>query len=164
MTLGRLIFYLDKEELSSVPTRWLTVIFVAGDIISFLIQGAGKPLASCIYLSSSLKRPNTLSTRRRDPHPHYNRPLRPYHRPKRHHRRPSHPTDLLHRLRPRRHCLPLSHPPQSFLEIHLLMHRHRRLVPRHLGDHPASPLLRQRDDPGALGVPTCGVRKCRDHR
>ncbi|RAL08726.1 RTA1 domain-containing protein [Aspergillus homomorphus CBS 101889] len=41
MTLGRLVFYLDKESLSIVPTRWLTVIFVAGDIISFLIQGAG---------------------------------------------------------------------------------------------------------------------------
>ncbi|PYH44723.1 RTA1 domain-containing protein [Aspergillus saccharolyticus JOP 1030-1] len=41
MALSRMIFYLDKEDLSIVPTRWLTVIFVAGDIVSFLIQGAG---------------------------------------------------------------------------------------------------------------------------
>ncbi|PYI23467.1 RTA1 like protein [Aspergillus violaceofuscus CBS 115571] len=57
MTLGRLIFYLDKEELSSVPTRWLTVIFVAGDIISFLIQGAGGAI-----LTHTTTDPSALTT------------------------------------------------------------------------------------------------------
>ncbi|KAB8253780.1 RTA1 like protein-domain-containing protein [Aspergillus pseudonomiae] len=41
MTLGRLIRYLDAEHLSPVSTKWLTTIFVAGDVISFLAQGTG---------------------------------------------------------------------------------------------------------------------------
>ncbi|KAE8142858.1 RTA1 like protein-domain-containing protein [Aspergillus pseudotamarii] len=41
MTLGRLIGYLDAEKLSPVSTKWLTTIFVMGDVIAFLAQGAG---------------------------------------------------------------------------------------------------------------------------
>ncbi|KAE8418610.1 RTA1 like protein-domain-containing protein [Aspergillus pseudocaelatus] len=41
MTLGRLIGYLDAEKLSPVSTKWLTAIFVTGDVIAFLAQGAG---------------------------------------------------------------------------------------------------------------------------
>ncbi|PYI09287.1 RTA1 domain protein [Aspergillus sclerotiicarbonarius CBS 121057] len=46
MTLGRLIAYLDAESLSLVPVRWLTKIFVTGDVLSFLMQGAGGGLMS----------------------------------------------------------------------------------------------------------------------
>lgn len=42
MTLGRLIAYLDAERLSLIPIRWLTAVFVTGDVLSFLLQGAGK--------------------------------------------------------------------------------------------------------------------------
>lgn len=42
MTLGRLIVHLDAEKLSVVPVKWLTIIFVSGDVIAFLMQAAGK--------------------------------------------------------------------------------------------------------------------------
>ncbi|KAJ5354037.1 Protein RTM1 [Penicillium brevicompactum] len=41
MTLGRVIVKLNAEELSMVPVRYLTKIFVVGDVISFLLQVAG---------------------------------------------------------------------------------------------------------------------------
>lgn len=42
MTLGRLIGYLDAESLSIVSTRWITAIFLVGDIVAFVMQAAGK--------------------------------------------------------------------------------------------------------------------------
>ncbi|KAJ0415768.1 RTA1 like protein [Aspergillus carlsbadensis] len=41
MVLGRLITFLQAETLSVVPTRWMTKIFVTGDVIAFLMQAAG---------------------------------------------------------------------------------------------------------------------------
>ncbi|PYH91883.1 RTA1 like protein [Aspergillus ellipticus CBS 707.79] len=41
MTLGRLIDRLDAESASLIPVRWLTKIFVVGDVISFLLQCGG---------------------------------------------------------------------------------------------------------------------------
>ena len=41
MTLGRLIRYLNAEHLSVVPVKWLTRIFVTGDVLSFLMQASG---------------------------------------------------------------------------------------------------------------------------
>jgi hypothetical protein len=41
MTLGRLIMHLDAERLSLVPVKWLTTIFVTGDVIAFVMQAAG---------------------------------------------------------------------------------------------------------------------------
>ena len=41
MTLGRLIRHLNAERLSLVPVKWLTRIFVTGDVISFLMQASG---------------------------------------------------------------------------------------------------------------------------
>ncbi|KAJ5770252.1 uncharacterized protein N7511_002303 [Penicillium nucicola] len=41
MTLGRLIRHLDAENLSVVPVKWLTAIFVTGDVIAFLMQASG---------------------------------------------------------------------------------------------------------------------------
>lgn len=37
MTLGQLIVHRDAKILSSVPVKWLTAIFVTGDIIAFLM-------------------------------------------------------------------------------------------------------------------------------
>ncbi|ENI01011.1 hypothetical protein COCC4DRAFT_204740 [Bipolaris maydis ATCC 48331] len=41
MMLGRIILVTDGEHHSIVPKRWLTKIFVVGDVISFMMQGAG---------------------------------------------------------------------------------------------------------------------------
>lgn len=41
MCLGRLIQLTDGEKHSVIRARWLTKIFVVGDVISFLMQGAG---------------------------------------------------------------------------------------------------------------------------
>lgn len=41
MELGRLIQMLRAEKDSLVPVRWLTRIFVAGDVLSFLMQASG---------------------------------------------------------------------------------------------------------------------------
>ncbi|RAK95689.1 RTA1 domain-containing protein, partial [Aspergillus ibericus CBS 121593] len=41
MTLGRLITRLHAESTSLVPVRWLTKVFVVGDIVSFVLQCGG---------------------------------------------------------------------------------------------------------------------------
>ena len=41
MTLGRLITRTNSASLSMVRARWVTTIFVAGDIISFFVQSGG---------------------------------------------------------------------------------------------------------------------------
>lgn len=42
MILGRLIRVLDAEHFSIIRTRWLTKIFVLGDVLSFAVQGIGE--------------------------------------------------------------------------------------------------------------------------
>lgn len=39
--LGRVILLTDGERYSLIRQRWLTKIFVAGDVLSFMVQGAG---------------------------------------------------------------------------------------------------------------------------
>lgn len=39
--LGRIILLVDGERYSLVRQKWLTKIFVTGDVFSFLLQGAG---------------------------------------------------------------------------------------------------------------------------
>jgi hypothetical protein len=41
MTLGRIVVNLGAEDQSIVPVRFLTKIFVIGDVISFLLQCGG---------------------------------------------------------------------------------------------------------------------------
>ncbi|KAJ5291926.1 RTA1 domain protein [Penicillium angulare] len=41
MTLGRVVVKLDAEDKSIIPVRFLTKIFVVGDIVSFLLQCGG---------------------------------------------------------------------------------------------------------------------------
>jgi hypothetical protein len=43
MVLGRIISFLHGEHLSYIPVKWMTKVFVAGDILSFILQAAGKP-------------------------------------------------------------------------------------------------------------------------
>lgn len=43
MILGRMVRLLEAESrFTLVPLKWCTKLFVTGDIISFLLQGAGK--------------------------------------------------------------------------------------------------------------------------
>ncbi|WYZ42766.1 hypothetical protein EsH8_VI_000465 [Colletotrichum jinshuiense] len=46
MVLGRLIRFLEAEHLALIRTKWLTKIFVLGDVISFVTQGAGGAILS----------------------------------------------------------------------------------------------------------------------
>ncbi|KAJ5676811.1 RTA-like protein [Penicillium maclennaniae] len=41
MVLGRLVTYLQAEKSSLVPVKWVTKLFVAGDVFSFMLQSAG---------------------------------------------------------------------------------------------------------------------------
>ncbi|KAJ5691897.1 hypothetical protein N7462_001320 [Penicillium macrosclerotiorum] len=41
MVLGRLVRHLRAESYSMVPLKWMTSIFVTGDVIAFLMQAAG---------------------------------------------------------------------------------------------------------------------------
>lgn len=46
---------LDAESASVVPVRWLTKVFVVGDVISFLLQCAGIfPSPVLVFLSECL--------------------------------------------------------------------------------------------------------------
>ncbi|KAJ5550323.1 hypothetical protein N7461_005021 [Penicillium sp. DV-2018c] len=44
MTLGRIIHMVDGEKCSLIKLRWLTKIFVTGDVLSFLMQASGAGL------------------------------------------------------------------------------------------------------------------------
>lgn len=44
MTLGRIIRSVRGERCSIVPVRWLTKVFVLGDVLSFLVQGGASGL------------------------------------------------------------------------------------------------------------------------
>ena len=44
MTLGRAIVAIRGEQHSFIPPRWLTRVFVAGDVMSFLVQASGAGL------------------------------------------------------------------------------------------------------------------------
>lgn len=45
MLLGRIIVLLDAEQHSLIPTKWLTKLFLLGDILSIFGQGGGKSLS-----------------------------------------------------------------------------------------------------------------------
>ncbi|EQB54795.1 hypothetical protein CGLO_05333 [Colletotrichum gloeosporioides Cg-14] len=46
MVFGRLTWFLEAEHLALIRTKWLTKIFVLGDVISFVTQGAGGAILS----------------------------------------------------------------------------------------------------------------------
>lgn len=41
IVLGRIILLVDGEQHSLIPQKWLTKVFVTGDVISFLVQAGG---------------------------------------------------------------------------------------------------------------------------
>lgn len=46
MVLGRIIAMLNSAHQSIIPLKWLTKIFVFGDVLSFLMQGSGAGIMS----------------------------------------------------------------------------------------------------------------------
>jgi hypothetical protein len=50
--LGRIILLVDGERYALVRRKWLTKMFVAGDVLSFMLQGAGK--SRCITTEYSV--------------------------------------------------------------------------------------------------------------
>ncbi|KAG9197703.1 hypothetical protein G6514_001130 [Epicoccum nigrum] len=46
LILGRIILMTDGELRSLIPLKWLTKVFVAGDVVSFLLQGGGGGIQS----------------------------------------------------------------------------------------------------------------------
>jgi len=46
MILGRVIVFINSPQLSIIPHRRLTTIFVLGDVFSFIVQGSGAGLMS----------------------------------------------------------------------------------------------------------------------
>ena len=46
MHLGRIVRAIDGEDICLVRPKWLTKIFVAGDVLSFFIQAGGKKARS----------------------------------------------------------------------------------------------------------------------
>ncbi|RDW84125.1 RTA1 domain-containing protein [Aspergillus mulundensis] len=54
MILARIIISVKAQHLSLIPVKWLTKIFVCGDILSFILQGAGGGIMTS-GSSSSLK-------------------------------------------------------------------------------------------------------------
>jgi hypothetical protein len=47
IVLGRLITYLQAERLSLVLVRWMTKIFITGNVIAFVMQAAGAQDLMC---------------------------------------------------------------------------------------------------------------------
>jgi hypothetical protein len=57
MVLGRIIVLTDGEAHSPIRVKWLTKVFVTGDVISFLAQSAGKTL---LETHTSLPSPTSI--------------------------------------------------------------------------------------------------------
>jgi hypothetical protein len=47
--LGRIILLVDGERYSLVRQKWLTKLFVTGDVLSFLMQGSGMYMMHCCH-------------------------------------------------------------------------------------------------------------------
>lgn len=61
MILGRLVVLLEAESYSMIRPRWLTKVFVLGDVLSFFAQGGGmlaRPLSSMQDIDSIRRRRN----------------------------------------------------------------------------------------------------------
>ena len=65
MELARIVELVDGDEHLFISRRWLTTIFVFGDVVSFLMQGSGM----CQITPSKLSRPHIR-------HPNFHLPLR----------------------------------------------------------------------------------------
>ncbi|PVH79985.1 RTA1-domain-containing protein [Cadophora sp. DSE1049] len=62
MVLGRIIVLTGGEDLSLIRAKWLTKIFVAGDVMSFLAQSAGGGMLAQAKSSDDQKRGTNIIT------------------------------------------------------------------------------------------------------
>ncbi|KAF7910799.1 uncharacterized protein EAF01_002308 [Botrytis porri] len=62
MVLGRIIVLTDGEQYSIIRARWLTKIFVAGDVLSFLMQSSGGGILASTSSASSVKMGENIIT------------------------------------------------------------------------------------------------------
>ncbi|KAF3763866.1 RTA1 like protein [Cryphonectria parasitica EP155] len=60
MVLGRIITLLHGEQFSMVPPKWLTKVFVMGDVLSFFIQSGGGAMLSNAKSESKIKTGNWI--------------------------------------------------------------------------------------------------------
>ncbi|KAB8304782.1 hypothetical protein EYC80_004130 [Monilinia laxa] len=62
MVLGRIIVLTDGEQYSIIPARWLTKLFVFGDVISFLMQSTGGGMLASSKTKSKVKTGENIIT------------------------------------------------------------------------------------------------------
>jgi hypothetical protein len=60
MALGRIVTLVDGEEYTLIRHRWLTKIFVCGDVLSFMVQSAGKCQPSAVTQSLNGKKADSF--------------------------------------------------------------------------------------------------------
>jgi hypothetical protein len=60
MTLSRVVIAVDGQNYALVKPRWLTLIFVSADVLSFLIQGAGAGVLSSSDSASTTDNGNNI--------------------------------------------------------------------------------------------------------
>jgi hypothetical protein len=48
MELGRIVTLVDGDSYTLIRKKWLTKIFVSGDVLSFMVQSAGECTAKCM--------------------------------------------------------------------------------------------------------------------
>ncbi|KAK7960303.1 RTA1 like protein-domain-containing protein [Apiospora saccharicola] len=60
MILGRLICLLDADAYSMIPPRWLTKVFVLGDVLSFFAQGGGGGMLTTAKTPADVQRGNNV--------------------------------------------------------------------------------------------------------
>lgn len=49
MELGRIVLMVKGEKLALVRVSWMTKIFVAGDVLSFLMQASGMTSSQFLF-------------------------------------------------------------------------------------------------------------------
>ena len=64
MELGRIIHLVKGQKFALIRVNWMTKIFVAGDVLSFLMQASGKFLFPWTKNSQCLDKKSTNRTRR----------------------------------------------------------------------------------------------------
>ncbi|KAL1887434.1 hypothetical protein Sste5346_010229 [Sporothrix stenoceras] len=60
MVLGRLVLVLQGEKNAIIKPRWITKVFVTGDVLSFFTQGAGPGLLSAAKIQSDVNKANYI--------------------------------------------------------------------------------------------------------
>lgn len=139
MILGRLIVLVDGEAHSPIRVKWLTKIFVGGDVLSFLAQSAGTSLS---IFTTSKHQSNTSRwwDARQSQETIRRRPRRAHH-----HSRSRDPSPLLRTLCNHLGNLPLAH--QSYAQPTLQTTLHP------MGKLPVHPVHRQRSHSRPVRVP-----------